>query len=41
MATRVVWERAEILMWDVRRTERRDIELMEGFERVAREMERV
>ena len=41
VATWVVWERAELLMWDVRETERRDIELMRRFERVAREMERV
>ena len=41
VSTWVVWERAETLMWDVRETERRDVELMRGFERVAREMDRV
>ena len=34
------WERAERLLWDVRETERRDIELLKRFERVEEMLER-
>ena len=34
------WERAERLLWDVRETERRYIELLKGFERVEEMLER-
>ena len=34
------WERAERLLWDVRETERRDIELLNRFERVEEMLER-
>ena len=34
------WERAERLLWDGRETERRDIELLKGLERVEEMLER-
>ena len=34
------WERAERLLWDVRETERRCIELLSGFARVDEMLER-